>query len=392
MTLFCHLRRLGSQGTARATWVWALSGMAWLTVGSIDQVKADLPLNQVRSLLASELMPTPDSEILGSIDENNIEGILRQLDPFAAFYRDGKADRDTWADGSWAGIGAELLVRDGGSWLLPYQRGPLAKVGFFDLVELLEIDGTRTAGLEVDDLARMLAGESGSTANLLVVPAGTEKETRVIVKRAPYTPLDVELWKRGELPVLRITEFRGGRTRTALETTLNMVPAGASRIVIDLRYAGGGDLFEAIDAASLLVERGSLLGVLHGRQGEPRPVYSVAHSLQRPPVALLVGPDTASAAEIFAGILRVHRRAVLVGRPTFGKCSSQTERRLRDGSVLRFTNLEFRFPDGSTCSVKGLKPDVEVDQDVLASMDSLLDEVGKLPVDAFDPIDNREGL
>lgn len=364
----------------------------WLAVGSIDQAKADPTLKQVRSVLAFELVPPPAPELLSLLDESNMEEILRQLDPFAAFLLDGESVADPRADGSLTGIGAELLVRDGRSWLLPYQHGPLARQGFADLSELLEIAGARTAGLDAESLAEVLAGESGSTVNLLVVPAGTEKETRVIVKRAPYTPLDVELWKHGELAVLRITEFRGGRTRTALDTTLNVVSPDASRIVIDLRYAVGGDLFEAIDAAALLVERGSLLGVLHGRQGEPRPVYSVAHSLPRPPVALLVGPDTASAAEIFAGVLRFHGRAVLIGRPTFGKCSSQTERRLRDGSTLRFTNLEFRFPDGSTCSGVGLKPDVEVDQDVLARMDSLLDEVSKLPVDAFDSVDNREEL
>jgi carboxyl-terminal processing protease len=204
--------------------------------------------------------------------------------------------------------------------------------------------------------------------------------------------LDVEVWKHGEIAVLRITAFRGGRTRTALETTLNMVSNDAARIVIDLRYAGGGDLFEAIDAAALLVERGSLLGVLHGREGDPRPVYSVIHSRPRPPVVMFVGPDTASAGEIFAGILQFHQRSVLIGRPTFGKCSSQTERSLRDGSVLRFTNLEFRFPDGSTCSGVGLKPDVEVDQDVFGSLDSLLDEVKGLPFDVPEPVDDRGGL
>ena len=363
-----------------------------LGLGSLGQVHADSPVGQIRAVLASELMPTPVPGILNSLDERNIEEILSQLDPFAAFSLAGESDTDPWADGSLTGIGAELLVRDGRSWLLPYQHGPLARHGFGDLLELLEIDGTRTVGLDAESLVRVFAQESGSTVNLLLVPAGGEGATQVIINKAPYTPLDVELWKHGEFPVLRITEFRGGRTRTALATTLGMVSDEASRIVIDLRYAGGGDLFEAMDAAALLVERGSLLGVLHGRQGDPRPVYSVAHSRAGPSVALLVGPDTASAAEIFAGVLRFHGRAVLIGRPTFGKCSSQTERRLRDGSILRFTNLEFRFPDGSTCSGVGLKPDVEVDQHVLARMDSLLDEVSRLPVQVFDSVDDREGL
>jgi len=72
------------------------------------------------------------------------------------------------------------------------------------------------------------------------------------------------------------------------------------------------------------------------------------------PLTILVGVDTASAAEIFAGILQKAGRANLVGRHTRGKCVSQTDFTLTDGSILRLTNLQVFFSDGSTCQGKGL--------------------------------------
>jgi carboxyl-terminal processing protease len=357
-----------------------------------DSELSGTAVEELRGILEAELIPAPDAALLGLLDIGNVEAVLRRLDSFSAIYDKRKEPSGALARESLTGIGAELVIREGRVLLLPRQFGPLAREGFSDLVELISIDGVAIVGLGATAIAQRLSGEPGSRVELVLVQPGSRRQVLMSVLRGPFKALDVELWNRGEMAVVRVTEFKGGRTRTALGTTLDLLSPTVSRVAIDLRFAVGGDLFEAIDAAGLFVERGSLLGVLHGRHGDPRPVYSVAHSRAGPSVALLVGPDTASAAEIFAGVLRFHGRAVLIGRPTFGKCSSQTERRLRDGSVLRFTNLEFRFPDGSTCSGVGLKPDVEVDQHVLARMESLLDEVSRLPVQAFDSVDNREGL
>jgi len=81
-----------------------------------------------------------------------------------------------------------------------------------------------------------------------------------------------------------------------------------------------------------------------------------------PAYAVIVGPDTASSAEIFAGALHRQGRAMLVGQSTYGKCSSQTDARLSDGSVLRYTNRDVLLPDGKSCSGAGLVPDRQVSE------------------------------
>jgi carboxyl-terminal processing protease len=135
---------------------------------------------------------------------------------------------------------------------------------------------------------------------------------------------------------------------------------GTEPVILDLRDATGGDLYEAFDTAAMFLPPGTRLGTMLDRDGNRREFFSPAGEKKTMPLALFIGPDTASAAEIFAGALHRNGRGVLIGRPSYGKCSSQTDTHLSDGSVLRFTNSEVLLPDGDTCSGKGLRPDLEV--------------------------------
>ena len=76
------------------------------------------------------------------------------------------------------------------------------------------------------------------------------------------------------------------------------------------------------------------------------------------PVVLLVGHDTASAAEVFAGALQQHGRAKLVGQRTYGKCSSQTDTRLLSMARCYVIPIARSFCRmGILCSNVGLQPD-----------------------------------
>jgi C-terminal processing protease CtpA/Prc len=74
---------------------------------------------------------------------------------------------------------------------------------------------------------------------------------------------------------------------------------------------------------------------------------------------VLVGRDTASAAEILAGALHANGRAKLVGVQTVGKGAVTQERRLRDGSAIVLVVAHYRLADGRIVEGNGLVPDVE---------------------------------
>lgn len=333
-----------------------------------------LPFDEIRSVLRQQLIDAPAEPLL-QLPGGDLDAELARLDAYARHFPAGAPRTPLDGGDAWTGIGAELFFEGGEAWLSPYQGGPAAWVGVPDRVQLLEIDGQSVAGLDADTLVARLRGPSGSQVRLSLM--GQDGRRWIAhIEREPFRPLHVEVLGQGGGPVLRVREFVAGLTRPALHATLDFLRSHAQReddvLVFDLRASGGGDLYEAFDLAGLFLPGGTLLGTLLERGGIRHEVRATAGPKLHMPVLVLIGPHTASAAEIFAGALQHHRRATLVGQTSFGKCSSQTDVRLSDGSVLRFTNREILLPDGRSCSGAGLVPDLAVDADMLGDFPRLV--------------------
>ena len=343
------------------------------------------PLDEIRQILRRYALIPPTESLLVALSEEHLAGGLRGIDPYARFFKAGEYRSPGLGSDSWIGIGANLVVRGGEAFLVVYKDGAADLAGLPDRSKLLSIDGQTIVGLPIEAVADQLKGGEGTVVTLFIErPDG--RRTRIQVERRAFTPLDVEPEPSGTRQVLRIREFVSGVTRPALLATIDFLnrnatvqaSAAVAMLVIDLRDAGGGDLYEAFDMAGLFLPTGAVLGTLSGRDGEHNEFRAPAGIKFDTPLALLVGPDTASAAEVFAGTLQQHGRAKLVGQRTYGKCSSQTDVRLSDGSVLRYTNREVLLPDGSSCSDVGLQPDREVEAIVFSDIALLMAEVDEV--------------
>lgn len=336
------------------------------------------PLEEIRRILLADALVPPTQADLQGLDEAGLPAFLERLDPYARYFPAGEYQAPAMGRAARIGIGAELVERDGGIFLSVYRGGAADKAGVPDRSRLLAVDGQTVAGLDGEAVASLLRGAQDTSVRLTLGRSSGESFDADIVREA-FKPLDVEPVPPGDRQVLRIREFVAGMTRPALQATLEFLARqGATRdglLIIDLRDAGGGDLYEAFDTAGMFLSPGTLLGSIQGRGEEVRQVRASSGEKYVMPVALIVGPDTASSAEIFAGALHRHGRAVLVGQPTYGKCSSQTDARLSDGSVLRYTNGDVLLPDGRSCSGAGLAPDRAVSEAELLDLARLVEMV-----------------
>jgi carboxyl-terminal processing protease len=341
----------------------------------VTPAAGQVPLAEVREVLARHAVSRPSAESLASLDTSDLPGQLRAIDPYARLFTGTEYARERAFDTDAVGIGAALGRWNGHYVLSPYGDGPLAVAGVRGPVHLQRIDGVEVAALPLADVAARLRGEAGSSVRLnLKGPAG-RSEVRVL--RQPFRPSPVESVAIGDHRVVRVRDFATRTTRTHLAVALRDVGATSDPVIVDLRDSPGGDLFEALDAAALFVATGAVLATTRDAAGAVKVYESPPGAKLRPPsLVLWIGPGTASAAEIFAGILQRQGLACLIGARTFGKCSTQTDIALSDGSVLRVTNREVLLPSGQGCSGAGLSPDVAVDSDALLDEARLLKASG----------------
>lgn len=356
-----------------------LAGLGLCAAAAVQAAGPTDPIvDEVRARLREQLAQPPSEAALAALSRDDLALGMMALDPHARLIPAAEYRPPLLGPEAWTGIGASLVFQAGEVLLDVYRGGPADRVGVPSRSRLLTIDGSAVKGLAPAEIAARLRGKPDTEVVLgLSSPQG--QPLRAHVRRESFRPLDVEVVEPDDQRVLRLREFTAGLTRTAFLATIEFLQRDTAGqrdapMVIDLRDAVGGDLYEAFDLAALFLPQGAALGEQRMRGGEVRAMTAPGGTKLTMPLVLLVGPDTASAAEVFAGALQHHRRARLIGQKTYGKCSSQTDVVLSDGSVLRLTNREILLPDGRSCSGTGLAPDVIVSDAVFADLARLLEQ------------------
>jgi Peptidase family S41 len=151
--------------------------------------------------------------------------------------------------------------------------------------------------------------------------------------------------------------FFGRRTRADLEKVLNDFSPPLCSLTIDLRNNAGGSFEQALRLAERFLPTGAPLATYEGREGRALIYATDPAEPRQERLTLVINGDTASSAELFAGVLQWHHRALLVGSPTVGKRTVQRVARLDQQYLLFLTTGRFLAPDGSPFGVHGLTPD-----------------------------------
>ncbi len=133
-------------------------------------------------------------------------------------------------------------------------------------------------------------------------------------------------------------------------------------LILDLRNNPGGDALASIELARLFLDSGNVTSFESNFPGYNLKFKAEKGSIYYRPVVILVDEGSASASELFSGALQVNRRAILVGRRTYGKNSCQVFLPISDDAGLYLTVGRFFLPDGSTIEGKGLLPDVVIER------------------------------
>ena len=288
------------------------------------------------------------------------------LDEYSAFLTNGQLD-DLYAqiEGNFVGLGVELKGAEDGLLVVHViPLSPAERAGIRAGDHLVGVGGRSLGGMSVDEAAQLLQGPKGSSVTLAILRAPAPARA-VTVRREHVEVPSIEnvrmLDTATGIGYLKISSFQK-TTAADLETALRRLDvAGMRSLVIDLRGNPGGLLSSAVDVSDLFLERG-LVVATRGRSPEEDFNYSASRpGTWRMPLVVVIDGDSASSSEIFAGAMRDHGRATLVGTRSYGKGSIQGIFPLEVGGVgMRLTTAKFFSPKGLPYSRVGVEPDLQV--------------------------------
>jgi len=316
----------------------------------------------IKSDLAEALAVIQSNHIDGrkldynAIFKSSISGMLSVLDPHSTYFDPIEyASFRTEQRSEYFGIGATIEDLREGTDVNTFIRAtfpdsPAARAGLRFGDRILAVDGNSMKGKTFPEVRKFLLGPRGTTVKVTVEhPANKQSETVNIIRDAVSLPSIAQAYMLR--PGVGYVGMTGGFNLTTMdefEVALKQLHSkGMNMLVLDLRGNRGGLLIQAVRVANTFLQRGQMIVSQKGRFRDSSQSYAaVNESPDGVPVVVLVNGDTASAAEIVAGALQDHDRALIVGETTFGKGLVQFPFQLDYDSALLLTIAKYFTPSG----------------------------------------------
>lgn len=334
---------------------------------SLDEIRRFVSV--FRAVKQAYVDPIDDETLMRAA----IRGLLIDLDPHSAYLdRDASETLNEQASGAYDGLGLEVLQQPDRSLLViaPIDDTPAARAGIQSGDIITAIDGKTIDADNADAAADSMRGEPGSKIRLTVMRETSAEPLQFVLTRETIRVSSVrtELLEPG-YAYLRISTFQAdtgmemGKKLKALKAK-NKGPLRG--LVLDLRSNPGGLLNAAVEAADTFLDEGIIV-TTRGRLPYANAEFSARRGdlLDGAPIAILTDGGTASAAEVLAGALRDHQRALVMGAPTFGKGSVQTVLPMDNGDSIKVTTARYYTPNGTSIQAAGIQPDVVLGEDSL---------------------------
>jgi len=367
-------------------------GTASFSIADVDTIfKMSLRLSQIMAFVQKHLHPDHNAETLQNVEYALVNGMLSSLDPHSVllkpeYFREMKLS----TKGEFGGLGFIIQMRDGELTVVRVLKGtednptPAYKAGIRPKDKILKIEDESTVNMDVSEAAARLRGKPGTFVRITLHREGWPEPREM---RLPRAKIEIESVAsrllEGDIGYIRIKNFQGNTARAlqaALKDLRKQAKGELRGLVLDLRGNPGGLLDQAIQVSDTFLDGGTIVSTV-GMNNQLKEVKKATDGGNRLlekdlPLAVLVNGSSASASEIVAGALKNLDRAVVIGRPTFGKGSVQVLYDLPDQSALKLTIAQYLTAGEVSIQETGITPDIEL----------IASRVEKDAVNAFAPV------
>ena len=324
--------------------------------------------------LFGEVLEKIKNEYVDDVDQADvmdsaINGVLQSLDPYSA-YMSPELFRNMQTDtkGEFGGLGIEIGMESGVVKVIaPIDGTPASKAGIKAGDYIVKIDNEQVQGKSLMEAVKLMRGPIGTSIKLTVRRVGKKKAIEFDIKRQVIEVKSVDakiLGEKNKIGYLRLKSFNENSDQQLLKNIEDFEkknkPIG---YIVDLRNNPGGLLTQAIAITDFFLNDGEIVSTKGRNISETRKFFArKGDKIKGKPIIVIVNNGSASASEIFAGALKDHKRAIILGENTYGKGSVQSIIPLKNGGGMRLTISKYYLPSGKSISEVGVTPDIEVEE------------------------------
>jgi len=326
-----------------------------------SKLDAYIKFTQILNLVENQYVDEVNTSALVT---KALKGLMSNLDAHSV-YMDAKSfkDLDVQTKGEFGGLGIVVGIRDGALTVIaPIDDTPAARAGVKAGDIILKIDKQATIGMTIDEAVKLMRGTPKTPITLTLIRKGETKPIIVNIIRDIIKIESVKVKTIGDdLLYIHITSFDAKVTKEVKKALL--AHPEAKGIILDLRNNPGGLLNQAIGLLDLFIDEGTLVSQ-KGRYKKDDSVFKAKkrNTINRQiPIVVLVNGGSASASEIVSGALQDRKRAIIIGKKTFGKGSVQVVIPIGQEEGIKLTVARYYLPSGRTIQNKGVTPDIIVE-------------------------------
>ena len=305
------------------------------------------------------------SEIMDSA----INGVLQSLDPYSAYMSPELfKEMQTDTKGEFGGLGIEIGMEAGVVKVIsPIDDTPAAKAGIKAGDYIVKIGKEQVQGKSLVEAVKLMRGPVGTSIDLTVRRKNVKKplEFKIVRKIIEVQSVTSKMiGDENKLGYIRLKSFNENSDKQFLKSVKKFEKNTKIKgYIFDLRNNPGGLLTQAINITDFFLEDGEIVSTKGRKISETRKFFArKGDEVNGKPIVVLINNGSASASEIFAGALKDHKRAIILGENSYGKGSVQSIIPLRNGGGMRLTISKYYLPSGKSISEVGVTPDILVEE------------------------------